>query len=52
MPFGEHSVVLAVSGGADSCALALGVADVHDYVWIYDLERKEGRKLATGVVPK
>lgn len=28
LPFGEETVVLAVSGGADSCGLALGVSDL------------------------
>ncbi|HUF04142.1 MAG TPA: tRNA lysidine(34) synthetase TilS [Aridibacter sp.] len=28
LPFGDDAVVLAVSGGADSCSLALGVSDL------------------------
>jgi len=41
----------AVDVAPDGRRLALGVADVNDYVWIYDLDRREGRKLAEGAVP-
>lgn len=30
----------------DDKSIAIHVADVRDYVWVYDLERQEGRKLA------
>jgi serine/threonine-protein kinase len=41
----------AVDVAPDGERLALGVADVNDYLWIYDLGRREGRKLAEGAVP-
>jgi Tol biopolymer transport system component len=41
----------AVDVAPDGERLALGVADVNDYIWIYDFDRREGRKLAGGAVP-
>ena len=37
----------AVDLAPDGRKLAVHVADVHDYVWIYDIERKEGRRLSS-----
>ena len=33
---------------SDDRQLAVQVADVNDYVWVYDLQREEGRRLAAG----
>ncbi len=35
----------------DGKRLAIHVGDVNDYIWIYDLERKEGRRLVSGSFP-
>ncbi len=35
----------------DGQRVAVDVADVNDYIWIYDFERQEGRRLTTGKFP-
>lgn len=39
----------ALDVSADDTEIALQVADVKDYVWVYDLVRRKGRKLAGSV---
>ncbi len=44
VPEGPYS---ALDLAQDGSRLAVHVADVNDYVWLYDIRRKEGRKLTT-----
>ncbi|HXV61983.1 MAG TPA: hypothetical protein VEK15_14895, partial [Vicinamibacteria bacterium] len=41
----------AINVSPDDQRLVVNVADSNDYLWIYDLERQEGRRLAAGTVP-